>query len=655
MPETIYLAAQQRDLPAQRRDLDQVSAQLQAKLQERLLAAVRETWGFSALRPHQDQAVAATLAGRDALVVLPTGGGKSLCYQAPALVREGLTVVVSPLISLMKDQIDGLHQNGVPAEMLTSAQEPRERREVMDALERGELRLLFVAPERLVMPGFARRLDEAGWRTLAVDEAHCISHWGHDFRPEYRQLGDLRRARPELSAQAYTATATPRVQRDIVAQLALRDPALVVGHFDRPNLTYRVQVRTKLLEQVLEVIARHPDEAGIVYCLRRSDVDKLVEKLKAKGVRCEGYHAGLTPAVRRRVQEHFRLERLDLVVATVAFGMGIDRPDVRFVVHASLPKGIEQYSQETGRAGRDGLPSECVLLHGGADYHGWKNLIERGVTEAEEAGHPDPDALREGSFGRLSEMWGFASSATCRHRLLVEHFGQTLRSREGGPREGGDASCGACDVCLGELAPVEDALIVAQKVLSCVARCQQRYGAAHVIEVLRGVASERVRRAGHEGLSTFGLLRELPTGVLRALVEQLQAMGYLSVRPGRYPTLFLTQRAKAVLSGAETPALYQPRGAKTRTARAEETEGADPALYERLRALRRRLAQEREVPPYVICGNQTLAAIAARRPRTLEELREIKGIGARKAETTGAALLAEIAAFVAEEERVTRR
>jgi ATP-dependent DNA helicase RecQ len=610
-------------------------AALSSDALEGLRTLVRETWGFHHLRPDQVVAIQATLEQRDALVVMPTGGGKSLCYQAPALIREGLTVVVSPLISLMKDQIDGLHANGVPAGMLSSNQGAAERREVYGALETGGLSLLFVSPERLALPGFARRLDEANWHTLAVDEAHCISHWGHNFRPEYRQLGDLRRSRPHLCVQAYTATATPRVREDIVAQLGLRDPTLVVGNFDRPNLTYRVFPRNNLTDQIHEVIQRHTGEAGIVYCLRRKDVDQITQKLKQRGVKCEGYHAGLTPSKRRKVQEAFRTERLDIVVATVAFGMGIDRSDVRFVVHASLPKGVEQYSQETGRAGRDGLPSECVLIFSGADYQGWKRLIEHSANEARDAGVPDADRLREGGERRLGDMWSLAANVVCRHQRLVEYFGQSLEKQD----------CGACDVCLGELEIVPDALVIAQKILSCVARCDQRYGAGHVTDVLRGANTERVRSLGHEHLSTHGLLKAHTRPVIRSWVDQLVALEYLGSTGGRYPTVHLTQRSRSVLKGEEEPKLFRPRVKVKATKRAAEVEGADPQLYEHLRTLRRRLAHERSVPPYTICSNATLAAIAAHRPRTRAELLEIKGIGHKKADTFGQLMIAAIADF----------
>ena len=623
---------------------------------EELRHQVRRTFGFEELRPLQERAIRAALAGRDGLVVLPTGGGKSLCYQAPALVRDGLTVVVSPLISLMKDQIDGLRACGVEASMLTSAQDERERREVFTDLHERRLRLLFVSPERIVMDGFLARLGQAGLDAIAIDEAHCISHWGHDFRPEYRQLGELRRSRPDLPMMAFTATATPRVREDIVQALGLRDPVQLVGNFDRPNLTYRVRPRADLARQVYTVAEAHPRQAGIVYCLRRKDVEDLARELARLGISCLPYHAGLSAAERKRVQDAFRQESIDVVVATVAFGMGIDRPDVRFVVHGSLPKGVEQYSQETGRAGRDGLPAECLLFYGGSDYHGWRGLIERSARDASEAGRPSSAHETDAALERLGQMWGFANSAVCRHRYLVEHFGQEWLPHEQ-PAEGEARArgCGACDLCLGELESVPEPVVLAQKILSCVVRCDQRYGAAHVTDVLRGAKTARIRQCGHDQLSTFGLLCDYTKPAVRSFIDQLVAGGHIGVAEGLYPTLFLTKSGVELLRGEREVTLHhpvQPRKAKRRSLAAvaavatEEGGSSDPALFESLRDLRRRLARERSVPPYVIASDRTLAALAAKKPASTEELLAIKGIGEKKAADYGEVFLEAIQAFV---------
>jgi ATP-dependent DNA helicase RecQ len=609
-----------------------------------LRAAVARTFGIAELRPFQEQAIRANLAGRDLLLVLPTGGGKSLCFQAPALLRPGPTLVVSPLISLMKDQVDGLRESGVAAGMLTSVQSPAERRAVHAALERGELRLVYVAPERLLMEGFFERLVARGLASIAIDEAHCISHWGHDFRPEYRQLGSLRALAPGIPVHAFTATATAKVRADIVAQLGLRDALVLVGPCDRPNLTYRAQPRTSLTQQVLGVVRRHAGEAGIVYCISRRDVERLDEDLRAAGVRSAAYHAGLDAPLRRRAQEAFLNEELDVVVATVAFGMGIDRTDVRFVVHAALPKGLEQYSQETGRAGRDGLPAECVLFHSGADYHSWKGLIERSHAEAAEP--PDPAQLA-GALARLGEMHAFAMRLVCRHRQLSEHFGQSLSSPEG---------CGACDVCLGEVESAPDSTVLAQKILSCVVHCGQRYGAAHVTEVLRGAETVALRRSGHVQLSTYGLLGRHAVSEIRGWIDQLVGQGHLRVVGAPYPVLHVTPSGVDVLKGRREVVLFrwpERRATKPpRTERARAEDGPEPApataaereLFASLRELRRELARARGLPPYLIFNDRTLTEMARLLPRTPEEFRALKGVGDKKAADLGPLFLAHIAA-----------
>jgi len=613
-----------------------------------LRALVERVWGYAELRPLQAEAMLAALAGRDSLVVLATGGGKSLCYQAPALLRPGLTCVISPLISLMQDQVAGLVESGVPAVMMTSAQSAQERRGAQARLAGGEVKLLFVAPERLVMPGFWPELAKYGLAALVVDEAHCISHWGHDFRPEYRRIGELRALRPDVPVHAFTATATPEVRRDVAAQLGLREPALLVGDFDRANLSYRFLPRGDTAAQVLGVIRRHAGEAGIVYCLRRSDVDSLAAALARAGVRCLPYHAGLESETRKRNQDRFLAEEIDVIVATVAFGMGIDRPDVRYVVHASLPKGVEQFAQETGRAGRDGLASECVMLYAGADYFGWRSLAERSAQEAEAAGAPVERAEQERALARLGEMYGFATSAVCRHKFLVEHFGQRWQP------PAGDDGCGACDVCLRELSALADSQRTAQMILSCVARCGQRWGAQHIADVLRGGDTERVRAAGHERLSTFALLKAHSAREIRHWIDQLVALGHLRIADGQFPTLSLTESGVEAMYARVPVTLFalpatpaKPKRARAAAAAEAAPLAFDDALFQRLRALRRRLAAERGVPPYLIFGDRTLQELAAAKPTRVEQLRGIRGIGEVKLRDLGAVFAAEIAAAVA--------
>ena len=608
---------------------------------EALAEAIAETFGFDRLRPLQAEAMAAVLAGRDALVVLPTGGGKSLCYQAPALVLGGFTLVVSPLIALMADQLRGLEQAGVPAAALHSGNGPEQAAEVFAQLEQGDLKLLFCSPERLMVPGFFDHLRRQGLSSIAIDEAHCISHWGHDFRPEYRQLGELFARRGDVPVLALTATATPRVQDDMVEALCLRDPERHVGDFDRPNLSYRIQPRQDLVRQVHAVVQRHAGEAGIGYALRRSDTEDLARQLAGLGVRCEPYHAGMNPKQRSDVQARFLDERLDVVVATVAFGMGIDRSDVRFVVHASLPKGVEQYSQETGRAGRDGLPAECVMLFSGSDYHGWRSLMERSADEAEEAGVQGARAELEASLARLSELWRFAAGAECRHRFLVEHFGGEFHLAED------QTGCGACDVCLGELTAVPDAVVLTQKILSCIVHCRPGRGAAHVSEVLIGKRTKKLVDLGHDRFSTFGLCREYTVFELRSFIDQLVSKGFIAVASGRYPTLSLTSEGAEAIRGDMEIELFKPVAAKTaskprrsgRPAPIVDDPDLDSELVEKLRRLRRELARERGVPPYLLFNDRTLVSLVRRHPTTHAELLEVDGIGQKKADALGDILL----------------
>lgn len=612
---------------------------------EALRKVVESTWGFDSFRPLQAEAMRATLAGKDALVVLPTGAGKSLCYQAPAIVREGLTVVVSPLIALMKDQCDGLQSVGVRAAMLTSAQDAEERALVSDALRRRELDILLCSPERMAIDGFLERLVRWGLAAVAIDEAHCISHWGHDFRPEYRKLDRLKREYPDLPVMAFTATAPPNVREDIVAHLGLAEDAqILVGDFDRANLTYRVLPRATVSDQIMQVVQRHPGDAGIVYAMRRKDTERIARDLAGRGVRCLPYHAGLNPDARRSAQEAFQGEQVDVIVATVAFGMGIDRPDVRFVVHASLPKGIEQYTQETGRAGRDGLDSECVMFFGGADYHGWKGLMERSAQDAAAAGVEDVQGELDANLDRLNELWGFACGAKCRHQILVEHFGGTWHDPEGG--------CGACDVCLKELELVVDGKTISQKILSCIVRCDQRRGAAHVADVLRGADTAKIRQSGHDSLSTYGLLADHRVRDIRAWIDQLISQNHIGVASGEYPTLFLTQTGVALMKGELDVDLYVPAGpapkkgpSRAKLAAIAESDGADPdpKLFESLRKLRRDLAKERGVPPYILFNDRTLALLATVKPKDEATLLGIKGIGEKKAADLGPLVLAHIA------------
>ncbi len=432
----------------------------------RVLEILRRTWGYDSLRPLQERAIEAALARRDSLVVMPTGGGKSLCYQLPPLLTGDLTVVVSPLISLMKDQVDALRDVGVDARELNSTTTEVQKRDLVRAAREKRLRLLFVSPERLAVERFVDFLKTLDVRTFAIDEAHCISHWGHDFRPEYRQLGELRERFPNATLHAYTATATESVRRDIAAQLRLYQPEIVVGSFDRPNLSYRVLPRVEPLKQTLEMIERHAGEAGIIYCIRKKDVDELTASLRKRGIDARPYHAGLTKEERTATQEAFTSEQCNIVVATVAFGMGIDRSNIRFVLHTGLPKSIEHYQQESGRAGRDGLEADCVLLYSAADVLLWRSIMEKSQAET---GVSLPHLLRH-----VSEIDRYARGAVCRHKALVNYFGEQYSAH----------NCAACDLCLGDVEEVADGTVIAQKILSCVVRVEQRFGIGHVISLV---------------------------------------------------------------------------------------------------------------------------------------------------------------------------
>ncbi|MDE3154974.1 MAG: DNA helicase RecQ [Acidobacteriota bacterium] len=600
-----------------------------------LQQVLQRYWGYKTFRPLQHEAMDAILARRDSLVVLPTGGGKSLCFQAPALVRPGLGLVVSPLISLMKDQVDTLVGNGVPAACYNSALSADEKTAVSAGLREGRYRLLYVSPERLVGEGgdgFLARLSPANVTFIAVDEAHCISQWGHDFRPEYRQLGALRAQFPQVSLHGYTATATARVRRDIAAQLGLRDPLELVGSFDRPNLVYRVLPRTSLKRQLQEILGRHRGQAGIIYCTSRREVDALAAWLAETGVRARPYHAGLPDADRHRNQDAFLNEQADVVVATVAFGMGIDRSDVRFVVHAGAPQSLEHYQQESGRAGRDGLEAECVLLCSAADFVKWRVMLERNGEWSE--------ARRQ----LLRDIERYAAGVGCRHAHLVGYFGERFTRED----------CGACDYCLGELETVDEPVVVARKILSCVARVGQRFGAAHVANVLCGSEAEAVLVRRHHELSTFGLLKDASVAEVRGYIEQLLAEGLLRQTDDEYPVLALTEDGVALLRDeghraglALARQRRPPKGTKERGPRrsrveAESWQDVDRELFDRLRALRLDLARARGVPPYVIFHDTTLREMARLKPGSLEALRAVYGVGARKAEDVGEAFLAAI-------------
>jgi len=595
---------------------------------ERLREILRRVWGYDDFRPLQAEAMQCVLSGRDSVVVLPTGGGKSLCFQAPALALDGLAVVVSPLISLMKDQVDALRDTGVPAACVNSTLSPAERKRVADEIRAGRLKLLYLAPERLMTERTLSFLSETPLSFFAIDEAHCISEWGHDFRPEYRMLKQLKTAFKGIAVHAYTATATEHVRRDIARELALENPEILIGSFDRPNLLYRVQRRQDLLAQLREVIDRHPNEAGIVYCIRRKDVESVCADLNAAGYSATPYHAGMDDEARRRNQDDFINDRARIIVATIAFGMGIDKPDVRYVIHAGAPKSLEGYQQESGRAGRDGLEAECCLFYSTADFVTWRKL------QAELS--PAAYAI---SMQVLKGIENFCGAATCRHKSLVDYFGQPY----------GPENCQACDVCLGEVALVEDALVISQKILSCVLRLKEAFGGDYTAQVLAGSRDQRILDNRHDQLSTWGLLTAHGKRHVRDWIEQLVSQGFLQ-KSGEYAVLSVTSEGRRLLRGELAPRLLQPAERKKKEAKyaAVSWEGVDRGLFEALRALRRRMAAERGVAPFVVFGDATLRNLARHRPRAPERLLDVHGIGERKAAEYGPEFLQAIADYCRE-------
>ena len=596
-----------------------------------ILATVRRYWGFSELRPLQEQAIRAGLERRDSLVVMPTGGGKSLCYQVPAALAQRTDVVVSPLISLMKDQVDGLRESGYPAAALYSGMPLEVLRETEAQVAAGRYRLVFVAPERLLTPRFLQIMERLEVRAFAIDEAHCISHWGHDFRPEYRQLTELKSRFPKASVHAYTATATARVRADIAEQLCLQNPKVLVGTFDRPNLVYRIVPRIDAETQALQVLRRHPGEAAIVYCISRKDTEAMAEWLQAHRLRAAFYHAGMEADERRRTQDAFASEAIDIVAATVAFGMGIDRSNVRCVIHAAMPKSIEHYQQETGRAGRDGLEAECVLLYSAADVLRWESLIEKSAADAGASGE-----VIAAARALLEEMRRFCTGVHCRHRQLAEYFGQKYSN----------PNCGACDLCLNEVEGLADATVSAQKILSCVVRAGERFGAEHIVDVLLGADTERIRRWRHMELSTYGLMKGTNRKTVTNMLYQLLDAGLLERSAEERPILRLNGTAWEVLRGKRTVQLLQPKAEVQKTRFDKESwEGVEQALFESLRILRRQVADQRNVPAYVLFSDATLREMARVRPGSPGALLGIRGVGERKLADLGKRFLELIATY----------
>ncbi|HWL14010.1 MAG TPA: DNA helicase RecQ [Opitutus sp.] len=596
-----------------------------------LAQLLKRTFGYSTFRPLQREIIASTLAGRDVFALLPTGGGKSLCFQLPALARPGLTVVVSPLIALMKDQVDQLQASGVAATFLNSTLGAEEARARLRGLHRGEFKLLYVAPERLMLDGWQENLKSWNVTCLAIDEAHCISEWGHDFRPEYRQLAKLRAALPDVPAMAVTATATERVRADIVAHLKLREPEIFVASFNRPNLTYRVVPKDQPLKQIIEFVRKREHESGIIYCASRAATERVAESLAGRGFSARPYHAGLTAEERATNQEQFLRDDTRIICATIAFGMGINKPNVRWVIHHDLPKNIEGYYQETGRAGRDGLPGDCLLLFSAGDIAKQIHFIDEMTNEREQ----------QVARNQLRQIVHYAESSGCRRSELLEYFGETF------PID----NCAACDNCV-EPRETYDGTLVAQKFLSCIYRIAQNsqfsVGLNHIIEVLTGADTEKIRRWGHDRLTTYGIGGELSRPQWAAVGRELTRLGYVAVAEGEFATLELTREGLTALVKRTPITLTKPMDLPKakRVVRREGEVACDEILFERLRALRKKLADERRVPAYIVFGDTTLRAMARHYPTSLDAMETIPGMGEKKRAEFGEIFAEEIASFL---------
>ncbi|NQT00609.1 MAG: DNA helicase RecQ [Planctomycetes bacterium] len=591
-------------------------------MMENIREALVKYWGYDGFLPLQKQAMECISRLQDSIVVLPTGGGKSLCFQAPAVTMPGLAVVVSPLISLMKDQVDALTECGVSAMRIDSSMSVSERDSVIARINEQTLKLLYLSPERFLSDGFVDFLKKTKLSFIAVDEAHCVSMWGHDFRPEYRQLGSLKQIFPDITIAAYTATATEHVRNDIAEQLRLKNPQMLIGSFDRPNLVYKVRPRKMILKQVCAVLDRHKGESGIIYCIRRKDVDSVCAKLATKGYSVAAYHAGMTNEDRKKNQEQFINEKVDTIVATIAFGMGIDKSNVRYVIHTGMPKSLEHYQQESGRAGRDGLEAECCLFYSGGDYGIWKSLMRDMPAEAQKI-----------AMIKLSGIYSYCTGGVCRHKAILRYFGQDLDKD----------NCGACDMCLGELDCIDGSLVTAQKILSCIVRLDQRFGGNYTASVLTGSEEKRIIENNHDKLSTYGLLGDYSKHTVHDWIEQLVGQDYVE-KTGEYNVLNVAEKGWDVLKGKETPRLLKPAQKEVKVSRvaADSWDGVDKGLFEALRKLRATIAGKRRIPTYIVFSDAALRDMARRRPSTLEGFLEVKGVGEEKCRQYGETVLAVI-------------
>lgn len=595
--------------------------------QDRILDTLKTVFGFKAFRPNQESIIESILNKQDVFAVMPTGGGKSLCYQLPAKILEGTAVIVSPLISLMKDQVDAALENGIQAAFINSSLDSEEMADVYRRLRYKKIKLLYIAPERFAMPHFLEMLKTVLISLFAIDEAHCISEWGHDFRPDYLSLSVIPEIFPDVPIAAFTATATQKIQDDIISRIGLRTPHIVRASFNRANLFYQVKPKAKVELQILAFLREHHGESGIIYRTARDSVMETTDFLVSNGISALPYHAGLNSDVRAKNQEAFSKDEVSVIVATIAFGMGIDKSNVRFVIHADLPKNIEGYYQETGRAGRDGEPAHCILLFSRGDIPKIRYFIDR-ITDDEE---------RAVAMDKLNQTVGFASHNVCRRRQLLGFFGEEFP---------GD-NCGACDICTGS-AEQMDITTDAQIIMSAISRTQQRFGIGQIIDIVTGADTKRIRELRHNELKTYGAGKHKDKKYWRFLVDELLAQDVILQDGDQYPVLKLAQRGSDILYGKEhITALKrdEPKG-KHKTVKVSSSEQYDEALFERLRAIRKELAESHQVPPYIIFSDKTLHEMCRQFPATLPDLRKISGVGDAKLERYGSDFIAEIKKYL---------
>jgi len=575
-----------------------------------MLNILKTHFGFDQFRPLQEEIIACVMAHRDAFVLMPTGAGKSLCFQLPALKLPGVTLVISPLIALMKDQVDALKADGIPAAFINSTLTRAEIDRIQTAALRGEIKILYAAPERLTMPEFQHFLEKVNISLIAIDESHCISEWGHDFRPDYRNLIILREMFPAVPVMALTATATPKVREDIICQLSLHNAQVFTSSFNRPNLAYAVLPKRNSYDQLLTLLREHRDESAIMYCFSRKDTEHLAADLRQEGFKALPYHAGLENEERRTNQEKFIRDEAQIIVATIAFGMGIDKPDVRLVIHYHLPKSIESYYQETGRAGRDGLPSRCLLFYSPGDASKQKHFIRQIEEEAE----------RKNAYGKLDQMVEYCELATCRRAYLLAYFGEDY------PQQ----SCGGCDICF---SPPEDfdATIISQKIMSAVIRTGQRFGMNYISDVLLGAGNKKILERNHQELSVYGIVNDFSKEDLRSIANQLVLKQLMVKRGDAYPILELSPRGLEFLKRREKICLPKPEALPKRSGPGETLEADyDRDLFEQLRLLRKELADEQGVPPFVVFGDLALRQMALYLPQSEENFSRISGVGQEK-------------------------